>query len=196
MHFGLASSDTNLIERSRQGDLAAFDILVERYRQRIFNLVYRMTGEREWAEDITVEAFLEAFINISNFKRQAAFGTWLHRLALNVCLESLRRERVSRKYEVPLVEDQVASISGPVETSLRNDLSRQIVRAMQVLPESQRAAMTMFYMEERSCAEIARILSVPRGTVKTRIYNGTRELRNKLRADGIIPSIKGVSDGM
>lgn len=180
--------DSKLIDRFRVGDTSAFDALVERHRQRIFNLVYRITNDREWAEDITVEVFVEVFLSLPKFRNRAKLTTWLHRTAVNVCLESIRRRR-SKKHlpEVPLEEARFAVVSDPAEIITNNDLAARVTAAMQVLPETHRAAMTMFYLEELSCAEIGKTLGIPRNTAKTRIFYATKILRDRLQSEGVLP---------
>ena len=188
----MADADFQLVDRFSEGDAAAFDALVERHKQRVFNLVYRMTGDREWAEEITIDVFLETYLSLPSFNKRAKFGTWLHRLAVNVCLEHIRRKKAKRQLEeVPLKEEEVAAPVSPAEIAMTNQLAEQVVRAMQTLPDVHRAAITMFYLEERSCAEIAEILGIPRNTVKTRLFYGTRTLRDQLRAKGILPQPGG-----
>ena len=180
--------DSKLVDCFLDGDVSAFDALVGRHRQRVFNLIYRMTNDRDWAEDITVEVFVEVFLSLSKFNKRAKLTTWLHRVALNVCLESIRR-RKSKRYmpEVSLEDGELAAVSDPAESAANKDTAARVTAAMQVLPAGHRAAVAMFYLEERSCAEIAKILGIPRNTAKTRIFYGTRMLRNELRAKGILP---------
>ena len=184
--------DSEAVDRFLGGDERAFDALVQRHRQRIFDLVYRMTNDRDWAEDITVDVLVEVFRSLPKFQKRAKFSTWLHRVALNVCLQSIR-QRKARKYlaEVPLEEAELAAVPDPAQSAGGDDSTTRVMAAMQTLPEVHRAAVTMFYLEERSCAEIAEILNIPRNTAKTRIFYATRVLRDNLRAQGIIPQSRG-----
>jgi len=182
--------DSNLIDRFLEGDASAFDALVERHRQRVFNLVYRITNDRDWAEDITVKVFVEVYVALPQFKKQAKFATWLHRIAVNVCLENIRRRKAKKLLrEVQLEEGGLAGASDPAQGAMARDLAARVTAAMQVLPETHRAAITMFYLEQRSYAEIAEILGIPRNTAKTRIFHGTKVLRDRLRAEGILPAV-------
>lgn len=185
----LGSRDSALVERFLTGDVRAFDALVARHKERVYSLIYRMTADREWAEDITVEVFVEAYHSLPSFRRAAAFGTWLHRVAVNVCLEHLRRRKAKRQIQ-ELQLDGADVPSGPpvLEVIMTRQLADQIVAAMQALPPAQRAALSLFYLEERSHKEIAEILGIPKNTVKTRIFYGTRALRDQLQAKGIISS--------
>jgi RNA polymerase sigma-70 factor (ECF subfamily) len=183
------SLDTKLIQRFREGEAAAFDVLVARHRQRVFNLIYRMIGDPDRAEDVTIDVFLEAYLSLSGFREESLFTSWLHRLTVNVCLEDIRRQKAKRHLPEESLEcQQVASPGDLSDTVVNKELARRITSAMQFLPEGQRAAVVLFYVENLSCAEIARLLGIPRGTVKTRIFYGTRQLRDRLRADGILSS--------
>ena len=185
----LTSSDPQLIERFRQGDSYAFDALVGRHKERIFNLAYRMTGDADWAEDITVEVLLEVYASLPQFKNRAKFSTWLHRLAVNVCLEHLRARRsYPQPGGEPLEKYEAPASADPAEIAMNRDLAQHIAHAMQALPEAQRLAVIMYYLEERSCAEIAEILQIPLGTVQSRLARGRRLLRDELVADERVPT--------
>lgn len=188
MALRLLNRDSTLVDSFLNGELRAFDTLVARHKLRVYSLVYRMTGDREWAEDITVAVFVEAYQSLVKYKRRASFSTWLHRIAVNVCLEHLRRSKAKRRIdEVPLDGREIPCRTSPYDTVLSKELADRVVTAMQTLPEAQRAAVTLYYLEERSQAEIARILGIPKNTVKTRIFYGTRALRDELRAQAIVP---------
>ena len=183
------TSDITLAEKFLRGDAQAFDALVARHKERVYSLIYRMTGDREWAEDITVEVFVEAYQSLPSFRQRASFATWLHRVAVNVCLEHLRSLKAKRQIqEVQLDEADVPSRLSAADVMMTRELADQIVRAMQTLPLAQRAALSLFYLEERTHSEIAEILGIPKNTVKTRIFYGTRALRDQLQAKGIISS--------
>ena len=184
--------DSALVERFLTGDARAFDALVARHKERVYSLIYRMTGDREWAEDITVEAFVEAHESLPSFGRRASFGTWLHRVAVNVCLEHLLRRKAKRQIqEVPLDGADVSSEPPSLDVMMTRELADRIVEAMQGLPPAQRATLSLFYLEEHSHREIAEILGIPRNTVKTRIFHGTRALRDQLQSEGIISAPNG-----
>jgi RNA polymerase sigma-70 factor (ECF subfamily) len=186
-------SDLDLVSRFCRGDAAAFDGLVQRHKEYVYNLIYRMTGDREWAEDITVEVFFQTHRSLRSFRHEARFLTWLHRLAINVCMNEIRQQKSKRRLEeLPLSDSQVGDDS-LADSVITRELADRIIQAMQVLPETHRATMTMFYMDGRSCQEIADILHIPRATVKTRIFYATRVLRDRLRATGVIPeTVDGV----
>lgn len=175
---------SRLAERFCRGDKAAFDALVSRHRSRVFHLVHRMTRDHEWAEEITDEIFLEMHRSLPSFKHQSSFSTWLHRVAVNVCLEHLRKARSeSRLTEVPLHDDHGDVSANPIEVAMNRESAQRIADAMESLSEPHRTTVMLFYLKQLSCAEIAQVLRVPRGTVKTRLFYATRTLRDRLRAE-------------
>ncbi len=112
-------ASARLVERFCQGDKAAFDALVACHRQRVYAVVHRMTRDHERAEDITDEVFLEAYRCLPSFRYQSNFSTWLHRVAVNVCLERLRSEKGKRRMaEVPLRGDDGIPLVDPVEMAM------------------------------------------------------------------------------
>ncbi len=189
MNYAASDIDLRLIERFARGEEAAFDALVARHRRVIHNLVHHMVGDREAAEDVTLEVFLQAYLSLPSFGRRAKFSTWLHRIAVNVCLQHLRQPRLRwQAAEVPLGEDHVLLAEDAAELVLRHETTALVVAAMQELPETQRAAVILYHLQDRDFLEIAEILGIPAGTAKTRVFHGTRMLREKLRALGVLPS--------
>jgi len=183
----LASPDSELVERFRSGRADAFDALFSRHRRRVFDLACRMTGDSDWAEDITVDIFLEAYLSLPRFRFQARFSTWLHRIAVNVCLEHIRRRKAQARLAQESADNcEHPSAVDPSDIAMSRELAERITAALQALPDVHRVTIMMFYLEQRTCAEIARMLNIPRGTVKTRIFYGTRMLRDRLTAEGIL----------
>lgn len=168
------------------GDRAAFGTLVERHERRVYNLSYRMLGRPEDAADATQEVFLICLRKLGGFQGRSAFTTWLHRVAVNVCYETLRkrgRERVVDQDDLePLPEPDHADASA---TAL------DVHRALQAVPEEFRTALILHDVQGVPYEEIAEALGVPIGTVKSRLHRGrvalTRTLRGEHRA-GAAPS--------
>ena len=180
-------ASARLVERFCQGDKAAFDALVACHRQRVYTLVHRMTRDHERAEEITDEVFMETYRVLPSFRYQSNFSTWLHRVAINVCLEHLWSEKAKQRMaEVPLRGDDGTSLVDPVEMAMSRENARRIAEAIESLAEPQRTTVMLYYLKQLTCAEIAGVLGVPRNTVKTRLFHGTRALRDKLRAEGIV----------
>jgi len=180
----LLDRDLRLVNRFLEGDKCAFDALVERHRRRVHGLAYRMTRDHDSAEDITVDVFVEVYQSLARFRGAATFRTWLHRVAVNVCLEHVRRRRAKRQVEeFPLEGQELASPDTVLDQVASRELAERVMRAIQALPLAQRAAIVMFYIKGFSQAEIARILRIPKNTVKTRIFYGTRAVRDCLEAE-------------
>jgi RNA polymerase sigma-70 factor (ECF subfamily) len=187
---------SRLVERFRRGDRAAFDDLVAYHRQRVLELIFRMTRDHEWAEEITDEVFLETYRALPTFQRRSAFSTWLRRVAINVCLQHLRKRRsASGIAEVPLHEAIGCLAENPVDMAISREQVQIIATAIDSLPEAQRLTLVLYYFKQLGCSEIAAATRVPRNTVKTRLYHGTRALRDKLRANGIAIGSRASSNG-
>ena len=175
-----------LVARSRDGDLAAFNVLVETYQGRVYNLCLRMLASPEAAEDAAQEAFLAAYRNIDRFWG-TAFRAWLLRIAVNACTDELRRRR--RHPQVSL-EAGPAAVDGPLEPpdssaspeewALRREVSRHIQGGLMRLPYDQRAAVVLCDVQGLSYEEIAETLALSVGTVKSRISRGRARLRRFL----------------
>src|SRR5260221_2094158 len=140
----MASTDEELVARSRTGDLDSFNQLVLRWERPIYALAYRTIGREEDARDVCQETFLRAFRALPGFRGQAKFSSWLYRIALNLCRDWMRRERRAPVVQAPENVDlmELAADAGPSESIedlvARKDLGRGFERAMALLPEEQR----------------------------------------------------------
>jgi RNA polymerase sigma-70 factor (ECF subfamily) len=183
------ADEQRLIERSKEGDRRAFDALVRMHEKRVYNLAYRLSGNYDEAGDITVEAFLRVYQAINNFRGDANFSTWLYRIVTNVYLDRRKRQKnrqtLSLEEYVELEESQVTrQIEDPspgpealVEAQQRQEL---LQKAIESLPEYQRAMIVLYHVDGLSYEEIAEVLSLPIGTVKSRLNRARLALREKL----------------
>ena len=175
-------SDETLVAQCLQGDTGAFDTLVERYRDRVFSLAFRMLGDACAAEDAMQEAFLRAYTRLPLYDPAQSFSTWLMCLTARVCLNA-RRDRAA---ELRCLEQAAKSM--PPTPTLEEHLyereqRRTLQRLLMRLPAPQRAAVLLYYYEELPVAEVARALEVPVGTVKTWLYRGRENLRRWLEEE-------------
>jgi RNA polymerase sigma-70 factor (ECF subfamily) len=189
----LTQSDTALIARCQKADVAAFNEIVARYKGKIFNYLYRMTGSAEDAEDLTQEVFVRMYTNIHSFRAEASLSTWLFRIAGNLSVDAFRRGKKSRGVTQSLdagvagAEDEnatrdVPDMSHAPETLLgRKELGAQIQAALDRLPPKLRSAVILHDIEGLAYEEIAEAERVPLGTVKSRIFNARVALREHLR---------------
>jgi RNA polymerase sigma-70 factor, ECF subfamily len=183
------AEERELIQQCKQGVISAFDKLVERYEKRVFNFAYRMAGNYDDANDVAQEAFIRVFNSINTFRGDANFSTWLYRIVTNVYLDE--RKRAKSHLHTPLddyieleentvtrqVEDTGPSPEDLVEQSERNDL---LQKAIGSLPDYQRIMVALYHTESRSYEEIAEIMNLPIGTVKSRLNRARLALKEKL----------------
>lgn len=176
------AEDHILIQRFLAGEEAAFERLVERYYQRIDRLAQQVVRHPMAAEDITQECFLRAYRALPRFRGEASFYSWLYRITINLCLNYLRRQA----HQVPTAHDSDASAlpaaADPSVVLEAQERERLIRSAVDTLPAHYRITIILKDLEGLSYQEIADILAIPLGTVKSRINFGKRLLRKTLRA--------------
>jgi RNA polymerase sigma-70 factor (ECF subfamily) len=168
--------DRELVRRVLAGQTANFRVLVDRHQQSIFRFASGLLGNREDAQDVTQDAFLAAFANLSGYDSlRAAFSTWVFTIARNRCLNLLKHRR-------PIALDEPDSIGGLTSTDpiVSQELSQQLDRALASLPVEQRSAFVLAEIEELPYAEIARIERTSVGTVKSRIHRAKQRLQSLL----------------
>ncbi|WP_419882675.1 RNA polymerase sigma factor SigW [Peribacillus sp. B-H-3] len=176
------------IKQVLKGDQNAFSEIVELYKDRVYQLCYRMLGNSHEAEDMAQEAFLRAYINIRSFHIQMKFSTWLYRIATNLCIDRIRKKKPDYFLDAEVagtegldLYSQIASESSNPEEELESmELRKTIQEEILKLPEKYRSAIVLKYIEELSLKEISEILDLPVGTVKTRIHRGREALRKQL----------------
>ncbi|HSE92786.1 MAG TPA: sigma-70 family RNA polymerase sigma factor [Methylomirabilota bacterium] len=182
------SDDQALVERSRNGDLAAFEPLVEKYRERVWRLAYNYLRDREEAWDVAQEAFVRAWQALPSFRGQSAFYTWLFRIVVNVATDRARpRAARGRAFGTETVPEEewervmVDQEAGPEDTAARAEQRERIRRGLEALPEHHRAIIMLSDLEGLSYREIAQVLQIPMGTVMSRLHNARKRLREVLR---------------
>lgn len=182
-------SDGELVEQCRSGEADAFRMLVERYQDRIFNAAYRMVGFEEDARDIVQDAFLKAYENLSRFRGESGFYTWVFRIAMNLALSHRRKSKRLRL--VVSVEDpvkiaasgtQAGRLVDPPEAAMEAvETEQRVTEALQGLDADHRAAVVLRDIEGLDYQSISSILDVPPGTVKSRIHRARMLLRERLK---------------
>lgn len=187
--FSVAADERRLVSAAKNGDSVAFEILCKQSGSMVFRVARRIMPTREDAEDVLQESFQLAFINLKKFKGDCRFSTWLTRIATNAALMRLRKSRVRR--ELPLeepskyqphsspydVEDQRLN---PEQLYAQKEQHSMLVEAVNALHPGLRWAVELRELDERSTAEAARMIGVPLGTLKARLFRGRRRLRQLL----------------
>jgi len=181
------TDDGALVARVRGGDVAAFEPLVEKYRQRVYRLAYSVLRNREDAWDVAQEAFIKAYAALPSFRGQSAFYTWLFRIVMNVAHDKARqRGAAGRAFGTERVteEEWERTMPDPGEepdaAAARAEQRARIARALQALPEHHRAIIMLSDLEGFSYREIADVLNIPMGTVMSRLHNARKRLRSVL----------------
>ncbi|WP_226683472.1 RNA polymerase sigma factor SigW [Sutcliffiella horikoshii] len=177
------------IKQIKKGDQDAFAEIVELFKDKIYQLVYRMIGNSHEAEDIAQEAFIRAYININSFDVNRKFSTWLYRIATNLTIDRIRKKKpdyyldaeVAGTEGLTMYSQVAADIALPEEEVETMELQGEIQRQILKLPDKYRSVIVLKYIDELSLIEISEILEVPVGTVKTRIHRGREALRQQLR---------------
>ena len=175
-----------LISRARGGDREAFGALVEQYRDNVYRLAYRMCGNAYVADEAAQEAFVAAWRALPNFRGDAKFSTWLYRLTTNAAIDVMRREKRHQTVGDGEMVDLADDADSPQETVERTEQQEAVQKALSTLSEEYREVLLLRYMEELDYAEIAEVLQLPSGTVKSRINRAKAALKAALLKSGNI----------
>lgn len=169
-------ADVDLVRRAAGGDAGAEEALFRRHAPRVLRLAHRIAEDPDLAADLTQEVFVRVFARLGTFRGEAAFTTWLHRVAVTTCLNAMRRVRRIRAAERPLLDgaaDQLPAPDSPVAQQLLAD-------AIAALPPTHRLPLVMHALEGFSHAEIADALELTEGTSKRRVFEAREMLRDAL----------------
>ena len=173
------SSDKELMERFLRGEVEGFNLLVKNYKIRLFSLLYRLVGNREEAEDILQETFLRVYRQKESYDFNYSFSTWIYTIALNLCRNLYKRKKKVRF----LGMDSLVNHPDPNSENHgnRNRLSLILERAISSLPFKYRTVFLLRDVDQLSYEEVASTLSLPLGTVKSRVNRARRILQKKLK---------------
>lgn len=189
----LSNSEADLVARCKAGDKLAFDELISAHQERVFNVAYRLMGNYDEALDLTQEVFLNCFRKIGSFKGDSALSTWLYRITVNTAknrwkyqqsrglnrtdsLDALADEEGEKK-----LTDYPSPDPGPSELASGREAMNHFEECLQKLPPEYREVLVLRYVEELPYEEIAEILRISLGTVKSRIHRARSELRELMR---------------
>ena len=182
--------DQDLIRRAAAGAIEAFEDLVERRRERIFWIAYHVVGDTELARDVAQEVFLRLFRVIHRYRSGASFDAWLYRIAFNLAIDALRRERPHRgsAHLDPAADDSPAAIdpslrqsTGPPEELRAREVRRIFTELSSMLPEKQRLAFILREIEGLPTSEVAAVLRSTESTVRNQVLQARRMLQEELR---------------
>lgn len=182
------TSDEVLVSRCRSGNMVAFGELIELYQDRIFNAVFRMVGNYDDAQDLTQEAFLRALKSIKRFRGNAKFYTWLFRIAMNLSITHRQRVRRAPRSGAWQTGGQAAVLleladkknPSPLREAQIKERHQQVLEALEQLAPEARAIVVLRDIEQLGYSDIGKILEVPVGTVKSRLYRARLAVREQL----------------
>jgi len=184
-----AEEERRILARCKQGDRAAFDDLIRRYEKKVYNFAFRLSGNYDEANDIAAETFVRIFNSLANFRGDSSFITWLFRIVTNVYLDERKRQRArphqSLEEVIALEESNVQRqiedpLPTPEEMTEKRERSDLLQAAIEALPDYQRMMIVLYHTEGKSYEEIAEILDLPIGTVKSRLNRARLSLREYL----------------
>jgi RNA polymerase sigma-70 factor (ECF subfamily) len=183
---GEVLEEKDVVARAQCGDVAAFEALVKKYRERLYSVVYHLLSNASDAADLTQDIFIKAFRSVHKFKGQSAFFTWLYRIAINMTMSHLRKHKTNRFLaleqfdESALPKDVVEKITleNPTEKSAYLlELRKALNESLQKLSNEHRLAVVLFEIEGLSHGEIAEIMGCSPGTVRSRLHYAKLELQ-------------------
>ena len=184
--------DTHLVERCVSGDDAAWEELVRQHTRRVYGLCYRFTGSDAEAQDLTQDVFLRIFRSLRSFRStEGSFVTWLARLTRNLLIDHYRRTRQERvtdsiEEQLPMLEENMAASARPEGLVAGREASEILQAALQKLSPELRETVILRDLQEMEYREIAQVLNVPEGTVKSRLNRGRAELARVLRKQKLV----------
>ena len=186
-----ADADVDIVRQVQGGDVAAFDRLIGKYRERVYGILYHMTSNREDAADLTQEAFIKAFQSIHRFGGQSSFFTWLYRIAVNSTLSHLRKARLRSFFSLeridsdePVSKEIIAALTdktGADRDTYVRELQEKLNDAMLKLSIKHRTVVTLFEIDGLSHQEIADVMDCSVGTVRSRLHYAKQLLQSELQ---------------
>jgi len=182
--------DLATVRRVQAGDVAAFDQLILKYRERLYSIVYNLCSNREDAADLTQETFIKAFSSIKRFKGKSSFYTWLYRIAVNSTLSYLKRNRMRHFFSFENINEEISSseiveaLSIKVKsdkTALINELQEKLNEALQKLSDKHRTVVVLYEIEGLSHHDISNVMECSVGTVRSRLHYAKQQLQAYLK---------------
>ena len=176
--------DREQVRRAQQGDLGAYEQLVQRYERKAYGLAFSLMGNREDAEDMLQESFFQAFQALARFRGESSFRTWFYRILINRCRSEKRKRSWPRLFvreeKEETMEEEVSVQETPRDQAALSELSKKIGEAVEALPFKQRLVFTMKALQGMKVREIGDILNLRPGTVKAHLFQATQKVQRSL----------------
>ena len=179
------NDEKKLLKSWLDGDERAFEMILDHYGSYVLNFLYRLSGNKETAEELSQEVFIRLIKAARDLKGESSLGTWLYRVSYNIFIDKARAAE-PRQEEIDERVMAIGSGSPPAEKEIeKKELNRLMMKSISKLPKEQAAAIYLFYFEEADLKEIARVLKASEGKVKTLLFRGREKLR-----EIIVPSLQ------
>jgi RNA polymerase sigma-70 factor, ECF subfamily len=179
-----SADDQTLVQKSQRGDMAAFEELVARHRDRIYARAYSMMRNEEEAVDLSQEAWVKGWQRLRQFQGDSSFGTWMTRVVINLCLDQLRKQKRQRTESIEAMDEESGGVerqmpvvtANPTAGLERGELRQRIDRALSQLSYEHRTVLVLHEFEDLEYKEIARTMGCSMGTVMSRLFYARRKL--------------------
>lgn len=172
------SNDQPYIDKVLNGDVNAFSILIEKYKDLVFSLAIKIVKNREEAEEVAQDSFIKAYKSLSRFKGDSKFSTWLYKITFNNCMDVVKKkERNYNKVEInEVTENKIHSVENTLDLIERKERAKIIESCLNLLPEEERTILWLFYFQENSLKEIVNIMSLSEANVKVKLHRARKRL--------------------
>lgn len=179
----LSINDDDLIEKSKAGDLNAFEALIARYEKKVYTIAFRFMGNQDDAKDLAQEAFIRVYKSLNNFRGESSFLTWLYHIISNLCKDELRKQQKKKTISLEIVRETkknspTASVNLPEENYIRKEKQQALQEVINTLPIDYKWIIIMREFQQFSYEEIAAQIGCSIGTVKSRLNRGRQLLRD------------------
>ncbi len=180
----MTTNDQVYIEAILNGDANAFAVLVDRYKDLVFTLALRMMKHREEAEEAAQDTFIKTFKSLNKFKGESKFSTWIYRVAYNTCLDRLKKNK-RQQYPVEIneyTEHQVKTLDNALDQIEAKEKAQTIQDCLALLPSEDSFLLTLYYFEELSLEEVAKIVGLKPNNVKVKLFRSRKKLATILKS--------------
>jgi RNA polymerase sigma-70 factor, ECF subfamily len=176
----MTNEEQLLIENVQRGEMAAFQELVEKYKQKVYYMALDMTGNHHDAEDLSQEVFMKVFVSIKDFRGESKLSSWLYRIAMNTCIDKTRRKHLKLVDLDEKMHEKATTGKNPEQLMHARATQDQIEQALQKLPPRQRSIFVLRHYNELMLREIAETLGISEGTVKAQLFRAIQRLQKEL----------------
>lgn len=177
------ATDLKIIENIKAGDVAAYALLIDKYKNMVFTLAYNIIQNREDAEELSQDVFVKAFRSLSSFRNESSFSTWLYRIVINTSLNKKKLHRL----KIELISDDMESFHSvfvdinSLQEHQTNDIKKNIQEAIRLLKLDERLCITLFYINELTIAEINELTEINISNIKVLLHRGRKSLYHHLK---------------